>query len=427
MDSSSPINNAFYQCPDTYNRVLEGQHSPAVSSFHPLSHSPASTTSTHLDLSGDEPTMEGLSTYYYSSSSSGVPSPASLSPEKSQPFQLLPRRRFDKTSEEKANISGLSGFKEKDGPHQQPRTRRTRKKSPTVVLRMKKFRRIKANDRERHRMHLLNDALERLRLVLPSMPQDQRLTKIETLRFAHNYIWALSQAVSVIKNLKSSSPVQDLKQWMRSAEDIDFDMEPYDCEVEDGKYVVRVGNVRIVLDRDGNLVETLATRPSTPPPQDNYDPLLAHQETPFFPLDDDITVMNDQQDINKNINFRTSNNGSGYCFNERQSAPRQHYYTPQHQQTYQQHPLANSLNCCEPQRRVPGTLPVFHRRPTSVSPFGNVNPTTTNNQVVDLDYSSNYSLNGSSSFDSETDPSALAHCPYKCHLPQTCNPDGSGL
>lgn len=53
-------------------------------------------------------------------------------------------------------------------------------------------RRLKANDRERHRMHNLNSALDVLRSILPAMPQDAKLTKIETLRFAHNYIWALT-------------------------------------------------------------------------------------------------------------------------------------------------------------------------------------------------------------------------------------------
>uniref|UniRef100_A0A3Q3J0P2 BHLH domain-containing protein n=1 Tax=Monopterus albus TaxID=43700 RepID=A0A3Q3J0P2_MONAL len=50
-------------------------------------------------------------------------------------------------------------------------------------------RRMKANDRERHRMHNLNSALDALRNILPALPEDAKLTKIETLRFAHNYIW----------------------------------------------------------------------------------------------------------------------------------------------------------------------------------------------------------------------------------------------
>uniref|UniRef100_A0A3Q2VQF3 Neurogenin 3 n=1 Tax=Haplochromis burtoni TaxID=8153 RepID=A0A3Q2VQF3_HAPBU len=50
-------------------------------------------------------------------------------------------------------------------------------------------RRMKANDRERHRMHNLNSALDALRSILPALPEDAKLTKIETLRFARNYIW----------------------------------------------------------------------------------------------------------------------------------------------------------------------------------------------------------------------------------------------
>ena len=56
-------------------------------------------------------------------------------------------------------------------------------------------RRMKANDRERSRMHNLNSALDALRSILPALPEDAKLTKIETLRFAHNYIWALTETL----------------------------------------------------------------------------------------------------------------------------------------------------------------------------------------------------------------------------------------
>lgn len=56
-------------------------------------------------------------------------------------------------------------------------------------------RRMKANDRERHRMHNLNSALDMLRSILPALPEDAKLTKIETLRFAYNYIWALTETL----------------------------------------------------------------------------------------------------------------------------------------------------------------------------------------------------------------------------------------
>lgn len=75
------------------------------------------------------------------------------------------------------------------------KNRVTRSRSPTQVVRIKKTRRLKANDRERNRMHTLNEALEKLRLVLPTFPEDTKLTKIETLRFAHNYIFSMVQLV----------------------------------------------------------------------------------------------------------------------------------------------------------------------------------------------------------------------------------------
>ncbi|XP_023937852.2 basic helix-loop-helix neural transcription factor TAP [Bicyclus anynana] len=83
------------------------------------------------------------------------------------------------------------------------KNRVTRCKSPTQILRIKRNRRMKANDRERNRMHMLNEALDRLRCVLPTFPEDTKLTKIETLRFAHNYIFALSQTLESLDNINS--------------------------------------------------------------------------------------------------------------------------------------------------------------------------------------------------------------------------------
>ncbi|KAK6741561.1 hypothetical protein RB195_009432 [Necator americanus] len=57
----------------------------------------------------------------------------------------------------------------------------------------KKQRRLKANGRERQRMHGLNDALDLLRQYVPITAQHQKLSKIETLRLARNYILALQR------------------------------------------------------------------------------------------------------------------------------------------------------------------------------------------------------------------------------------------
>ncbi|KAG8135295.1 hypothetical protein E2320_008322 [Naja naja] len=77
------------------------------------------------------------------------------------------------------------------------------------VSRAKRSRRMKANDRERNRMHNLNSALDALRGVLPSFPDDAKLTKIETLRFAHNYIWALTETLRLADQSALARPTQE--------------------------------------------------------------------------------------------------------------------------------------------------------------------------------------------------------------------------
>ncbi|XP_042256138.1 neurogenic differentiation factor 6-A [Thunnus maccoyii] len=62
-----------------------------------------------------------------------------------------------------------------------------------------RLRRIEANARERNRMHGLNNALDSLRKVVPCYSKTQKLSKIETLRLAKNYIWALGEILSTGK------------------------------------------------------------------------------------------------------------------------------------------------------------------------------------------------------------------------------------
>ncbi|XP_072179649.1 uncharacterized protein [Diadema setosum] len=75
-----------------------------------------------------------------------------------------------------------------------PPKKRGPKKKKMTKARIQKFkqRRLKANARERNRMHGLNDALDHLRKVVPCYSSTQKLSKIETLRLAKNYITALS-------------------------------------------------------------------------------------------------------------------------------------------------------------------------------------------------------------------------------------------
>ena len=110
-----------------------------------------------------------------------------------------PKPKSATRPEKKPRSSGVGG--RGGDPTSKPRRyskSRARCRSPTLVMKQKKSRRLKANDRERNRMHGLNDALDTLRKVLPSFPDDTKLTKIETLRLANNYIWALSETIKAV-------------------------------------------------------------------------------------------------------------------------------------------------------------------------------------------------------------------------------------
>ncbi|XP_032998444.1 neurogenin-1 [Lacerta agilis] len=123
------------------------------------------------------------------------------------------------------------GEEEKD---RKRRRGRSKVKNEAVLHTIKKTRRVKANDRERNRMHNLNAALDELRSVLPTFPDDTKLTKIETLRFAHNYIWALSETLrladqrlqkpskemvlpSFLSSTDPPSPGSDAGSWISTA------------------------------------------------------------------------------------------------------------------------------------------------------------------------------------------------------------------
>ena len=110
------------------------------------------------------------------------------------------------TTENKANSGVGMGNQNNPSPDKKTRKRRRRDKSPSDIPVMKQVRRVKANDRERNRMHGLNDALDELRTVLPTYPDESRLTKIETLRFAYSYIWALTQMLEKEKVEAGMSP-----------------------------------------------------------------------------------------------------------------------------------------------------------------------------------------------------------------------------
>ncbi|XP_063080480.1 neurogenin-2 [Cavia porcellus] len=95
-----------------------------------------------------------------------------------------------------------------EGKRRPPRARAASRgaKTAETAQRIKRTRRLKANNRERNRMHNLNAALDALREVLPTFPEDAKLTKIETLRFAHNYIWALTETLRLAEQCGAGLP-----------------------------------------------------------------------------------------------------------------------------------------------------------------------------------------------------------------------------
>lgn len=64
---------------------------------------------------------------------------------------------------------------------------------PPAAPEVMKRRRKAANARERKRMNSLNDAFEKLRDVVPSLGNDRKLSKYETLQMAQTYIQALNE------------------------------------------------------------------------------------------------------------------------------------------------------------------------------------------------------------------------------------------
>uniref|UniRef100_W5LTW2 Class A basic helix-loop-helix protein 15 n=2 Tax=Astyanax mexicanus TaxID=7994 RepID=W5LTW2_ASTMX len=56
-------------------------------------------------------------------------------------------------------------------------------------------RRLESNERERQRMHKLNNAFQALREAIPHVKMDKKLSKIETLTLAKNYIKALTAII----------------------------------------------------------------------------------------------------------------------------------------------------------------------------------------------------------------------------------------
>ena len=179
-----------------------------------------------------------------------------------------------------STVSGTSN------PDSQRRKRyskpRSRARSPTQLVRLRRLRRAKANDRERNRMHMLNHALEKLRTVLPAFPEETRLTKIETLRFANSYIVALARTLEAAGGGDGDGDGGG-GGGMRDV---------------DGSVLLPVGNVTVRLGRDGNTVSPQpaavgmsesgmfsigSPQPPTTSAAIKTEPMYPHHQTGLYP------------------------------------------------------------------------------------------------------------------------------------------------
>ncbi|XP_067625691.1 protein dimmed [Eurosta solidaginis] len=83
----------------------------------------------------------------------------------------------------------------------------SRRRKGVLNAKERNLRRLESNERERMRMHSLNDAFQSLREVIPHVEMERRLSKIETLTLAKNYIINLTH---IILSKRNEEPSLDL-------------------------------------------------------------------------------------------------------------------------------------------------------------------------------------------------------------------------
>nr|CAH7723551.1 unnamed protein product [Callosobruchus chinensis] len=98
-----------------------------------------------------------------------------------------------------------------------------RRRKTCISARERNLRRLESNERERMRMHSLNDAFEQLREVIPHIKMERKLSKIETLTLAKNYIMALT---NVICEMRGEEKHYTFVQDVESDSNADMDSTP---------------------------------------------------------------------------------------------------------------------------------------------------------------------------------------------------------
>lgn len=98
-------------------------------------------------------------------------------------------------------------------------SRRARTTAAAPTARERTLRRIESNERERMRMHSLNDAFQGLREVIPHVRYGRKLSKIETLTLAKNYIKSLTNVICEMRGESAPYVVSERDGGVRDEED----------------------------------------------------------------------------------------------------------------------------------------------------------------------------------------------------------------
>ena len=88
--------------------------------------------------------------------------------------------------------------------------KRSSRRRKGLNARERNLRRLESNERERQRMHSLNDAFQELRGVIPHVRIGRKLSKIETLTLAKNYIKALTNVICETRGENPTYELEDL-------------------------------------------------------------------------------------------------------------------------------------------------------------------------------------------------------------------------
>ncbi|XP_078521291.1 class A basic helix-loop-helix protein 15 [Lissotriton helveticus] len=108
---------------------------------------------------------------------------------------------FDEPATDQLEVLKCSDYKEKSKGNVKGMGRvSVKRKKHSSKVKEHTTRRLESNERERQRMHKLNNAFQALREVIPHVRAEKKLSKIETLTLAKNYINTLTATVLNLSN-----------------------------------------------------------------------------------------------------------------------------------------------------------------------------------------------------------------------------------